>query len=320
MATWYAQAAGNASAIQWKDIGGNVKTWPPDATVTLNTNSKAVVLDQDVTVQKLQGGGAAFTILNTLFSITINGDVAGDTSRCLDITGATLVWINGSVKGGDMTVTSYGIYVNASGADIRISGNVDAYASAGIYTSGGQSVINIAVGGYVKGGSALGGYGGIVLNTTGAGGGIVTVTGDVEGGTNSMGIYSSASNSIIAYEVRGTIKTNTTQPGLYTASGTNTFLLNNIEAQANAGTSAFNNIATVAGLPASIKGNIINQLIQNAISCKWKRVPNATNSNYYTCFDSTGTAIKMCPQLPAGKVLKGVTHGDLTGTLARRVL
>lgn len=314
MATVYAQANGNASAINWNTAAngsGDTVTWANIAAAdTADANGYTVELDVGAT------GKTLALLTNTTGGYTCNLSAGGDRTITCDVTavgavcittsGATyLLTLNGSATGGAAT-GSHAVKADAA-SSVTITGDSTGGSSTG-YGAYNNSTGTIIIGGDSTGGSANdsrgsynastgtltiqgGAYGSSSSGTVGTRNqstGTLNVNGDVQGGsgTNAHGIYNNGAGIV---NIGGTLAggTSVSANGVNNGSSSATITMSGIIDFSSAG-------SPVGGFTSAMR--------------------YAPSEGKY-CKFSTSTGTVNCPQqLTAAEVKKNVVHGTVTGT------
>ncbi len=116
-ASWYAQGAGNMSAVTWNSAsggGGSNLTWNSQANGDIfESNNYAITVDVDPRGTTLSGtdkvqlkttGGGGFSVATSTSPITIHADIVAGTTDCLTVSGnanaSPALTIVGNITGG----------------------------------------------------------------------------------------------------------------------------------------------------------------------------------------------------------------------------
>jgi hypothetical protein len=227
MTTYYAQASGNISAIEWNTSrygGGSVLVWtanhPDDIFIA---NGKNVTIDCDFTAHSLEttAGGGQFqvsidctinadillvnhlvTVLRILSgNVTFNGDIYGSSGsygiKGIDSSSSGTLTINGDVTGGSY-YSNNAVYLIIGSLVV----NGDVSAGLGGYTNGvyAANCTSVVINGDVTGGVSSESYGAYISACND-----VTINGDITAGTffNCHGFYGSSAGPIVNGDVNG---------------------------------------------------------------------------------------------------------------------
>jgi hypothetical protein len=320
MAVWYAKVDGNIStSSMWSE---NAAGDPPLHSITeagadtiLCANGKSITIDTSFTCLRIStaveggaGGGGNFTCSAT--GIVITGDVYSGSTVCLTVTGGSIT-ITGNVST-SAGASAYGIAMITGTSSVTINGNVTATLSAGLFINVSNFILNI--GGNLQAGTATTVHGIQCPATTGT----ITINGNIIGGSglNARGIYFSGSGSACVLTVKGNAQggTNSTAAGIYSIGQSDIITVEGDVICGNGyqATGVFCN----SSVRVKIKGNILTNDYGFGAIGRFCRMANATDSNYFQTYDESGNPIKMCKQLSAVQVLKGIIHGNIIGLLA----
>ena len=154
MATKYAQANANYSAVVWLDAPAGSVTTAPGATDTAEANGKTIAINVNVTCAAATNTlGGAFTLTN---GVTLTANVVAGIAACVGFSAASpaVANVNGSSLGGT-TFNSDGIVNNGSGTLLQ-TGNSTGGSAPG-YCANGSA--NRANGTFYTTGTATGGPG-----------------------------------------------------------------------------------------------------------------------------------------------------------------
>lgn len=280
--TWYAQGAGNMSAVTWNSVsggGGSNLTWNSQANGDIfESNNYAITVDVDPRGTTLSGtdkvhlkttGGGGFSVATSTSPITINADITAVATDCLAVSGTA----------------------NASPA-LTIVGNI-------------------------RGGGAPGTEGVVDTHTVGQ----VVVRGDITGGTENTTAYgyswSGASGSL---SITGNVTAQAASGLNFTGtSATGVKLTGNAIGSSTNGNSGV--LSSYGSGPITIIGNIISgkgvgasgYIIYTPAATNYILMPK--DSSY-----SPGTIDAHATEMPTNpgvaNVKKGTTYGSYTGTMS----